>query len=190
METWYSCSMADLHRIDSTRRWRNGLALAGLIIPVGCSALFERQARRLDALAGKGRTTAAEVTAVDGHGTTFSLRRRRPRAPVERRPRRRALRGRRVAVLRALRGDGASRTRSAPRRRRPDGWSRWQRAWRCFARWRCWSASDSASANRTAPGGTPSRWAASSRSRATSPLVRNTAEPRFSAMRCSQRCPC
>jgi len=63
--------MADPRRIDSTRRWRNGLALAAVIVPVGCSALFARQAQRLDALARDGRSTAAEVTSIDGRGTTF-----------------------------------------------------------------------------------------------------------------------
>lgn len=63
--------MADPRRITSTRRWRNGLALAAVVVPVGCSALFERQAKRLDALAREGVATTAEVTAVDARGTIF-----------------------------------------------------------------------------------------------------------------------
>ncbi|MFO0626175.1 MAG: hypothetical protein U0325_11215 [Polyangiales bacterium] len=62
--------MADERRITSTRRWRDGLALAAVVVPVGCSALFERQARRLDALADHGRATTGTITAVDAQGTT------------------------------------------------------------------------------------------------------------------------
>lgn len=57
--------------MDAARRWRNGLVLAAVLVPAGCSALFERQARRLDALAAHGQTAEARVVRVDGQGTVF-----------------------------------------------------------------------------------------------------------------------
>lgn len=63
--------MRDSPKLTSTRRARNGLLLAAVLVPAGCSALFERQARRLDALAQHGQTADAQVTDVDAHGTTF-----------------------------------------------------------------------------------------------------------------------
>jgi len=62
--------MPDPTKLTSTRRWRNGLLLAAVLIPSGCSALFERQARRLDALAAHGHTTEATVLRV-AQGTTW-----------------------------------------------------------------------------------------------------------------------
>lgn len=63
--------MPDTTKLTTTRRWRNGMLLAAVLVPSGCSALFERQARRLDALAAHGQTTDAQVTRIDGRGTTF-----------------------------------------------------------------------------------------------------------------------
>lgn len=48
-------------RIASVRRWRAGLIVAALIVPTALFALFERQARRLDALATRGESAVAEV---------------------------------------------------------------------------------------------------------------------------------
>ncbi len=52
--------------------WRNGLFAAALLAPLGLFFLFERQAKRLDALADHGQSTDAYVTAVStANGTTF-----------------------------------------------------------------------------------------------------------------------
>lgn len=61
----------DARKVGAARRWRNGLALAAVLVPAGCSALFERQARRLDALAAHGQPAEARVVRVDGQGTVF-----------------------------------------------------------------------------------------------------------------------
>lgn len=63
--------MADEQRLAQTLRWRNGLVLMSVLAPVSCSALFERQARRLDALARHGALTDARIVRVDGRGNTF-----------------------------------------------------------------------------------------------------------------------
>jgi hypothetical protein len=58
--------------IQSLRRWRAGLVVAAVLIPLGLWALFERQARRLDALSSHGEPVQAWVTGVSGDkGTTF-----------------------------------------------------------------------------------------------------------------------
>jgi hypothetical protein len=58
-------------RIRQLSRSRNGLAIAAIVVPLALLALFERQARRLDALAARGLPAEAVVTAVSRDGTTF-----------------------------------------------------------------------------------------------------------------------
>ena len=59
-------------RARSLSRWRTGLAIAAVVLPLGLYSLFERQARRLDVLAEEGAPVEALVTGVsrDG-GTTY-----------------------------------------------------------------------------------------------------------------------
>ena len=53
-------------------RWRAGFAIAALAVPLGLLVLFERQARRLDALSTHGELVDAQVRAVSrDSGTTF-----------------------------------------------------------------------------------------------------------------------
>ncbi len=59
----------DATRERSLSRWRAGLALAALVVPLALFALFERQARRLDALAEQGAPVTANVTRVTEGGT-------------------------------------------------------------------------------------------------------------------------
>jgi len=58
-------------RIRSLVRWRAGFAVAAVLLPTILYAIFERQARRLDALAARGESVEAQVTAVSRDGTTF-----------------------------------------------------------------------------------------------------------------------
>lgn len=51
-------------RIASAKRWRLGSALAAVVIPLVLYALFDRQARRLDALADHGAQTMATSATV------------------------------------------------------------------------------------------------------------------------------
>ena len=48
--------MSSPDRIKSLVRWRAGLAIAAVVLPMALFALFERQARRLDALGAEGST--------------------------------------------------------------------------------------------------------------------------------------
>ena len=57
-------------RAAQVARWRNGLAIAALVIPCGLFLLFERQARRLEALVDHGVPVRAQVTRVSRNGTT------------------------------------------------------------------------------------------------------------------------
>ena len=52
----------------SALRWCLGFCLLAVLVPLGLHALFERQARRLDALADHGRQAQATVTAVEQQG--------------------------------------------------------------------------------------------------------------------------
>lgn len=63
-------------RIRSALRWRAGFAIAAVVIPLALYLVFERQARRLDALALYGKPVEARVTAVsrDGDTTYYSYR--------------------------------------------------------------------------------------------------------------------
>jgi hypothetical protein len=59
-------------KITSLIRWRAGLAVAALVIPLALFFLSDRQARRLDALATHGKPVDAQVTAVSrDNGITF-----------------------------------------------------------------------------------------------------------------------
>jgi hypothetical protein len=63
-----------VNRVQSLIRWRAGCSLAAVLLPLGLSVVFERQARRLDALASHGRPVEAQVTAVsrDQHTTFYA----------------------------------------------------------------------------------------------------------------------
>ncbi len=63
-------------RAKQLTRWRAGLAIAAVVLPLTLLALFERQARRLDALAAEGATVQAVVTGVsrDGGTTHYAYR--------------------------------------------------------------------------------------------------------------------
>jgi hypothetical protein len=55
--------------IGSLVRWRLLFLILAIVLPAGCFGLFERQARRLDALGDHGAPTTATVTAVKRGGT-------------------------------------------------------------------------------------------------------------------------
>lgn len=55
--------------VRSLVRWRLAFLVLAAVIPAGCHALFERQARRLDALADHGADATATVTGVGREGT-------------------------------------------------------------------------------------------------------------------------
>jgi hypothetical protein len=55
--------------VRSLVRWRLIFLIVAVVIPAGCYGLFERQARRLDALGDHGEPTTATVTAVNRGGT-------------------------------------------------------------------------------------------------------------------------
>jgi hypothetical protein len=57
-----------MKRIQSLLRWRAGLLFAALLVPGLLYLLFERQARRLDALAAGGESVEARVTGVSDDG--------------------------------------------------------------------------------------------------------------------------
>ncbi len=57
-------------RAAQIARWRNRLAIAAIVIPCGLLLLFERQARRLEALTDHGVSIRAQVTRVSRNGTT------------------------------------------------------------------------------------------------------------------------
>ncbi|MGC4086373.1 MAG: hypothetical protein QM756_00470 [Polyangiaceae bacterium] len=57
-------------RARSAARFRNGLIVAGLVLPAVLFFLFERQATRLDALARHGAAVSAVVSAVSERGVT------------------------------------------------------------------------------------------------------------------------
>ncbi len=60
------------NRVQSLVRWRAALLIAAVLLPGALFLLFERQARRLDALAAHGERVDAQVTGVSGdQGTTF-----------------------------------------------------------------------------------------------------------------------
>jgi hypothetical protein len=61
-------------RIQSLVRWRAGLAVAAVLVPLALYVLFERQARRLDALASEGAPIEAQVTRVSGSITDYAYR--------------------------------------------------------------------------------------------------------------------
>lgn len=60
------------NRVKSLVRWRAGFAIAAVLLPLALFLLFERQARRLDALAMQGKQVEACVTAVSRDGSTVS----------------------------------------------------------------------------------------------------------------------
>lgn len=64
----------DAARIRSLVRARAGLLVAGVVLPLALFGLFERQARRLDALAARGRPVEATVTAVTRDSTHYAYR--------------------------------------------------------------------------------------------------------------------
>lgn len=57
--------------IRSLTRWRLIFLLMAVVLPAGCYGLFERQARRLDALSDHGEPAMATVTGVNREGTVF-----------------------------------------------------------------------------------------------------------------------
>lgn len=78
-------------RIASAKRWRLGSALAAVVIPLVLYALFDRQARRLDALADHGAQTMATSATVreryleyryEVQGTTHTSSVARDQAPA------------------------------------------------------------------------------------------------------------
>lgn len=58
------------NRVQSLIRWRAGFAIAAVLLPLALFLLFERQARRLDALAMHGESVEAQVTAVSRDNNT------------------------------------------------------------------------------------------------------------------------
>jgi len=59
-------------RAQSLIRWRAGLGIAAVALPLALFLVFERQARRLDGLATRGELVDAHVTGVSlDEGTTF-----------------------------------------------------------------------------------------------------------------------
>jgi len=64
--------MSSPDRIKSLVRWRAGLAIAAGVLPMALFALFERQARRLDALGAEGSPVTARVIDVSGDGGSVS----------------------------------------------------------------------------------------------------------------------
>ncbi len=61
-------------RAQSLARQRTGLVIATFLLPLALFSCFERQARRLDALAAHGESVEARVTAVHGGGTFYAYR--------------------------------------------------------------------------------------------------------------------
>lgn len=61
-------------RIRSLSRSRNGLLIAAVVVPLALLGVFERQARRLDALAARGLAGEGVVTEVSGGGTFYAYR--------------------------------------------------------------------------------------------------------------------
>lgn len=61
-------------RVRSLTRWRAGFAVATVLVPLGFYALFERHAKRLDALADHGAAGEATVTGSDGPNTAYAYR--------------------------------------------------------------------------------------------------------------------
>ena len=57
--------------VRSLTRWRVVFLLLAVVVPAGCYGLFERQARRLDALGDHGEPATATVTGVGREGTVF-----------------------------------------------------------------------------------------------------------------------
>lgn len=57
-------------RVRSFKRARVGFLVAAVLLPAALYALFDRQARRLDALADHGRTTTATVTELTRQGSS------------------------------------------------------------------------------------------------------------------------
>jgi hypothetical protein len=55
-------------QLNQLVRWRAGLAIAMIVVPLAFFALFERQARRLDALADHGAPVRAQVTEISRDG--------------------------------------------------------------------------------------------------------------------------
>ena len=62
--------MASADSIKSLVRWRAGLGIAAVVLPLLLFGLIERQARRLDALAAEGAEVQAVVTAISRDGGT------------------------------------------------------------------------------------------------------------------------
>ncbi len=59
-------------RARTLAHWRNGFLVAAALAPLGLFFLFERQAKRVDAIADHGQSTDAFVTGVsEANGTTF-----------------------------------------------------------------------------------------------------------------------
>ena len=63
-------------RLESLTRWRAGLAIASVVLPLALFAVLERQARRLDALAAEGSPVEAHVTGIsrDRRTTYYAYR--------------------------------------------------------------------------------------------------------------------
>ena len=59
-------------RVRSFTRWRAGLAVATVLVPLAFYAPFERHAKRLDALADHGVAGEATVTGADGPNTAYA----------------------------------------------------------------------------------------------------------------------
>jgi hypothetical protein len=55
--------------VQSLVRWRLVFLTLAIVVPAGCYGMFERQARRLDALGDHGAPAVATVAAVDPGGT-------------------------------------------------------------------------------------------------------------------------
>lgn len=60
--------LAPEQALRSLVRWRLVFLALAVLVPAGCQLVFERQARRLDALADHGAATTATVTSVNGEG--------------------------------------------------------------------------------------------------------------------------